>query len=228
MANCVNCGVKLNSFNETFPLWDDTNEKLCSKCRDHVRKFFKHNNLEFGSIEITKDFIAKNEIELQQHKISQTGIKYLTNYAMFLEQSHTKHKAEQAAIAERISMEQKNQERAKEQWNDNCAAFLETTGFTFEGYKIIEYKGIMSGEIVLGTGFLSELSASINDFLGTVSTSMTEKLTQAKQIALHKLKENCLSVCANAAIGIDFDVTTIGTNMIVVCANGTAVRIEKL
>ena len=38
---------------------------------------------------------------------------------------------------------------------------------------------------------------------------------------------DCAS-CGTCYIGIDFDIMTIGNNMIVVSANGTAVVIEKL
>ena len=40
-----------------------------------------------------------------------------------------------------------------------------TNGFSFEGYKIDKYCGIISGETVLGTGFLSELSSAVTDTL---------------------------------------------------------------
>ena len=36
-----------------------------------------------------------------------------------------------------------------------------TTGFQFEGYEIVSYLGIVAGEVVLGTGFLSEFTSSI-------------------------------------------------------------------
>lgn len=117
---------------------------------------------------------------------------------------------------------------AKSNWEDNSKDFLETTGFSFEGYKIIEYRGIRSGEIVLGTGFLSEFSAGINDLFGTASNSMASKLTAAKNAALEKLKESCLLANANAVIGVDIDISIMGQNMILACANGTAVRIEEI
>lgn len=56
---------------------------------------------------------------------------------------------------------------------------------------------------------------------------MTNKLTEAKERALKKLYLNCYDAGANAVIGVDFEMMTIGTNMIVTCANGTAVKVEK-
>ena len=106
--------------------------------------------------------------------------------------------------------------------------FLSTTTNSFEGYKITQYLKIESGEVVLGTGIFSEFSASFSDLLGTANASFGSKLEQAKSVALEKLKENCILDGANAVVGVDLDIMTIGSNMIVACANGTAVRIEKI
>lgn len=107
-------------------------------------------------------------------------------------------------------------------------SFLMTTGFSFETHKIVSYLGIKSGEVVLGTGFLSEISASLNDMFGSESNTLSTKLAQAKNSAIDKLIDHCIDVGANAVIGVDLDISTIGQNMIVACANGTAVKVEAL
>ncbi len=103
-----------------------------------------------------------------------------------------------------------------------------TSGYNFEGYKITSYNGIVSGEVVLGTGFLSEFSASINDFFGSMSEEFGMKMKQAKDIATSKMIDSSIVNGGNAIIGVDFDYTTFGNNMIAVSANGTSVVIEKL
>ena len=105
---------------------------------------------------------------------------------------------------------------------------LITTGYSFEGYKIVKYLNIVNGEIVLGTGFLSELSASVNDMLGMSSGTIEGKLSKAKQVAQSQMIEKAIGRGANALIGVDFDVNVLGNNMLVVSANGTAVVIEKI
>lgn len=40
-----------------------------------------------------------------------------------------------------------------------------TTSFQFDGYEIQNYLGLVSGEVVMGTGFLSEFTAGVSDFL---------------------------------------------------------------
>lgn len=110
----------------------------------------------------------------------------------------------------------------------NRKDFKCTTGYNFEKYEITDYKEIVSGEIVLGTGIISELGGEINDLFGTTASGYQGKLAQAKNTALHIIRDKALSLGANALIGIDFDIMTIANNMIVVSANGTAVVIEKI
>ena len=94
-------------------------------------------------------------------------------------------------------------------------------------YKIVDYKGIVSGEVVLGTGFLSEFTASFSDALGIESGTFAKKMSEAKQGALNNLIMNALLQGGNALIGVDFDYITFSNNILGVSANGTAVVIEK-
>lgn len=132
--------------------------------------------------------------------------------------------AEEAAVKERLLQEQAE---LRYRVQGLRKEFLSTTGYSFEGYNITEYLGIKSGEIVIGTGVFSEFSASISDMFGIASNTLAGKLTQAKNAALNVLIDNCIMSDANAVIGVDIDIMTIGQNMIVACANGTAVKIEK-
>lgn len=104
---------------------------------------------------------------------------------------------------------------------------LFTTGISFEGYDIEKYCGVKSGSVVLGTGFLSELSASFNDFNGSESRKMSKKIQEAKEAATKYLIDECVEAGGNAIIGLSYDMMTIGSNMIAVSANGTAVKIIK-
>lgn len=60
----------------------------------------------------------------------------------------------------------------------------------------------------------------------SISTAMADKLSYAKQAALNKLKEKCISTGANACVGVDFDIMTLGSNMLVASASGTAVILD--
>ena len=138
-----------------------------------------------------------------------------------LEEQRRKEEELQQIMAQRI-------EELSEKMPQLRAEFLCTTGFNFDGYKITNYIGIKSGESVLGTGLLSDLSATLTDFFGVESSVVGMKLGQAKEKALASLIDRCIIAGANAAIGIDLDIMTYGPNMMVACANGTAVTIEKI
>lgn len=103
---------------------------------------------------------------------------------------------------------------------------MTTSGFDFEGYRIVEYYGVCTGECALGTGFLSSLGASLADFLGTDSQMYSGKLKKAKDIALEHLTDRVKEVGGNAIIGLDIDYTSFSADIMGVIANGTAVKIE--
>lgn len=105
---------------------------------------------------------------------------------------------------------------------------LLTTGNHFENHTIESYCGIVSGECVLGTGFLSSLDATIADFLGISSTSYNEKLDAAKQAALSIVEKKAAALGANAIISVDIDYTTFTADLIGVVVNGTAVKITPV
>lgn len=105
---------------------------------------------------------------------------------------------------------------------------LATTGFSFEGYSILSYLGIVSGECVLGTGFMSEFAASLSDLTGSQSNAFALKLEEAKNIALKNLIYRSVEKSGNAIIGVGFDYMTFSNNIIGVIANGTSVIVKKI
>lgn len=111
--------------------------------------------------------------------------------------------------------------------NINAKSHMLTTGFSFEGYTIKMYKGVTSGQVVLGTGFLSEFTAEFADFFGVGSNKFADKLESAKNAAIQRLINKSVSLGGNAIIGLDFDYIVFANNMIGVVANGTSVIIEK-
>ena len=122
------------------------------------------------------------------------------------------------------TQKEKNQniERSKKK-----AQILTTTGYNFQGYTIYQYVGVESGEVVLGTGFLSEINASFNDLFGFASDAFEDKIDRARSAALDKLLSKALYRAANAIIGIDFDYVIFSGNLLGVIATGTLVKIQK-
>lgn len=103
---------------------------------------------------------------------------------------------------------------------------LTTTGFNFEGYRIVKYLDVISSEVVLGTGIFSSFSSSFADLTGTRSGSYERKLESGKNEAIRNLERQTREKGGNAIIGIDIDYTTFGADVLGVVATGTAVIIE--
>lgn len=91
-------------------------------------------------------------------------------------------------------------------------------------YKVIE---IVSAQSVTGTGLLSELSSSWNDFLGNQSSALSGKLNNGENICKYQLRYKCALLGGNAVIATDIDYAEVGgvKGMLMVCMAGTAVEI---
>jgi uncharacterized protein YbjQ (UPF0145 family) len=105
---------------------------------------------------------------------------------------------------------------------------LVTTTNAIEGRRILEYKGLVAGEAILGANIFRDLFASIRDIVGGRSGAYERVLNDARQTAIGELTDKAAALGANAVIGVDLDYETIGSNgsMLMVTAAGTAVRVE--
>ena len=103
-----------------------------------------------------------------------------------------------------------------------------TSGFNFEGYEIVEYLGLISSVIVLGTSERDERELRFADKWGIMSDRFSNRLKQAKEIALNELVQQAEAMGSNAIIGINTDFQIFSDNIIGSTANGTAVKIQKI
>lgn len=103
-----------------------------------------------------------------------------------------------------------------------------TTTPTIEGKKIIEYKGIVFGEVVSGVDFVKDFAAGLTNFFGGRSNSYEGELIKARQNSIEEMKNRALNMGANAIVGVDIDYEILGTgnNMMMVISSGTAVVTE--
>ncbi len=101
-----------------------------------------------------------------------------------------------------------------------------TTTPTVEGKQIMEYKGIVAGEAIMGANIVRDLFASITDIVGGRSGAYESKLIQARKIALEEMAQNARQLGANAVVGIDLDYEVIREGMLMVTASGTAVKVS--
>ena len=104
---------------------------------------------------------------------------------------------------------------------------LVTTTSTLEGHPIKEYRGIVTGEAIMGANIVRDFLANITDVIGGRSGAYEEKLAEARDIALREMQDNARRLGANAVIGVDLDYETVGQSgsMLMVTATGTAVVI---
>ena len=103
-----------------------------------------------------------------------------------------------------------------------------TTTPTVEGRTIIEYKGIVFGEVISGVNFIKDFKASLRDIVGGRSGSYEQELINARAQALRELEERARQMNADAVVGIDIDYEVLGQNgsMLMVSASGTAVKLQ--
>ncbi|KPM47451.1 heavy metal-binding domain-containing protein [Jiulongibacter sediminis] len=105
---------------------------------------------------------------------------------------------------------------------------LLTTTPNIEGRKVAVYKGLVTGETIIGANIFKDFFAGIRDIVGGRSGSYERVLNEAKNTALKEMSERAQKLGANAIIGIDLDYETLGqgNGMLMVTASGTAVVIE--
>ena len=102
-----------------------------------------------------------------------------------------------------------------------------TTTPQIEGHSIREYKGVVTGETIIGANMFKDFMAGIRDIVGGRSGSYEKVLIEAKDTSIQEMMQRAQALGANAIVGIDIDYETIGGNgsMLMVATSGTAVVI---
>lgn len=171
---CVCCGKKVGIF--TGGHLDNT---VCDSC------YFKF----AGYVEELKNVSTAEEVEtrfvnvvriVNESGFLADGEKRIITYIEEIKQKKLEDvQKEQQALTRSIE-EQKKHDEIQKEYSKLKVKILLTTGNNFEGYDIIDYCGVKSGSIVLGTGFLSEFSASFSDFSGTKDNRMGKRWKKQK------------------------------------------------
>ena len=103
-----------------------------------------------------------------------------------------------------------------------------TTTNGVDGRVIQSYKGVVTGQAVMGTNFFRDFFAGITDVVGGRSGSYEKELRKAKDLALAEMIEEARDLGADAIVGVDLDYEHLGIDkksMLMVSANGTAVKL---
>ncbi|MEZ5743563.1 MAG: heavy metal-binding domain-containing protein [Sphingomonadaceae bacterium] len=100
-----------------------------------------------------------------------------------------------------------------------------TTTPAIEGRPVREYKGIVTGEVIIGANMFKDLFASIRDIVGGRAGAYERVLREAREGAIREMEEEATRVGGNAVVGVDLDYEVIGDtgSMLMVSASGTAV-----
>ncbi len=108
------------------------------------------------------------------------------------------------------------------------SAVIVTTTPSIEGRKITDYKGIVTGEAIMGANIFKDLFAGIRDIVGGRSATYERELRRAREMAMAEIMQSAAEMGANAVVGIDIDYETVGTNasMLMVTVSGTAVVVQ--
>ncbi|HZJ77804.1 MAG TPA: putative heavy metal-binding protein [Clostridia bacterium] len=100
-----------------------------------------------------------------------------------------------------------------------------TTTPTVEGKNIVEYKGIVFGEVIAGVNVIKDIAAGFSNFFGGRSGTYEQELIEARNNAINEMESRAMQMGANAVVGVDVDYEVLGADngMLMVACSGTAV-----
>ena len=104
-----------------------------------------------------------------------------------------------------------------------------TTTFSFEGYRVKEYKGIVRGITVRSPTITQGILGGLKNIIGGQIGAYTEMCEQARQHAYDLMLQHAGELGANAIVGTHYDASEVvssGSATEVLCY-GTAVVVER-
>src|SRR5688500_10850588 len=90
------------------------------------------------------------------------------------------------------------------------AAVIVTTTPSIDGKKITSYRGIVTGEAIMGANIFKDVFAGIRDIVGGRSATYERELRRARDLAMEELKAAAAEMGANAVVSVDLDYETVG------------------
>jgi uncharacterized protein YbjQ (UPF0145 family) len=105
---------------------------------------------------------------------------------------------------------------------------LSTTD-SLQGYRVVDYLGIVVGQAVVSADFTKEFHTGIRNINTSGKTDYGQELHRARDAAREQLTASAGVLGADAVIGIDFDFETAGGSghHVIVSMAGTAVRLSR-
>ncbi|WP_254765713.1 YbjQ family protein [Salinilacihabitans rarus] len=102
-----------------------------------------------------------------------------------------------------------------------------TTTDSLDGYEVVEYLGVVSGEAIIGANVVSDIAAGIRDVVGGRSGSYEKKVEAGREEAIADLRAEAADLGADAVVGATFDYEEMAEGMLWVNLSGTAVETRR-
>jgi len=103
-----------------------------------------------------------------------------------------------------------------------------TTALGFDGYRIVQSRGVVRGITVRSRNLVVNVGAWIQTLIGGNITLYTELCERTRQEAFDLMRDHAAALGANAVVSMRYDANEVAPGVTEVLAYGTAVVIEPL
>lgn len=218
MASCCICNDKISFMSGDIPLSEEYHDlKICRNCYEQKMKIVSKDNL--GSVSFDNAVTYFN-------KFIQDGI--MTEDAKEALNSILNIYVDKSEIKKESNVREIEKNNIINALRENM---MLTTGYNFDGYRIVKYNDVIFEEAVFGVGIKTSFKAIgdiFADLTGDEYTAMTNRIAEVKAKLRDRVILKAAEIDANALIGIDFESSMAIGNSILVSMTATAVTVEKI
>lgn len=97
---------------------------------------------------------------------------------------------------------------------------------TVPGRATVEHYGLVSGSTVRAKNIGRDIMAGLKNLVGGELVGYTELLTEARNEAVDRMKQQAASLGANAVVNVRFSTSSVTAGASELYAYGTAVRVQ--
>ena len=100
-----------------------------------------------------------------------------------------------------------------------------TTGPVVDGRPVQRYLDLVTAQAIMGVHIGKDITAGFRNIVGGRSKSYEGEVAKAVAQVIDELKAGGEKLGADAILSVDIDYETVGDNMLMVAASGTAVKL---
>ncbi|MGH3078368.1 MAG: YbjQ family protein [Gaiellaceae bacterium] len=100
-----------------------------------------------------------------------------------------------------------------------------TTGPEVAGRPVQRYLDLVTAQAIMGVHIGKDITAGLRNIVGGRSKSYEGEVAKAVAQVMDELRAGGEKLAADAILSIDIDYETVGDNMLMVAASGTAVKL---